>query len=171
MYGGALYEVAYFDASKKKIFFDEVLNGAMVAGTPYIFLPSAGVDLLAVRYTDEANAPAGNMNGLVGSYTQEIVPANAGNYILLNNKYCFVDSEAYVGANRAYIKMADVPTNATAPAPGRRRIAMGIQGEEVATGIEEVQGDNVQSTKVLIDGQMYILRGEKIYDATGKLVK
>ncbi len=38
-------------------------------------------------------------------------------------------------------------------------------------GVEEVQGDNVQSTKVLRDGQLLILVGDKTYDATGVEVK
>jgi hypothetical protein len=41
----------------------------------------------------------------------------------------------------------------------------------VATGIGNVQGDEVQSSKLLINGQLFILRGEKMYDATGRLVK
>ena len=43
--------------------------------------------------------------------------------------------------------------------------------KDSATGIENVQSDNVQGTKVLRDGQMYILRGEKIYDARGMEVR
>lgn len=39
------------------------------------------------------------------------------------------------------------------------------------TGIENVQVDNVQSTKVMIDGQIYILRGDKIYDLNGRVVR
>ena len=38
-------------------------------------------------------------------------------------------------------------------------------------GIDEVQGDNVQSTKVLRDGQLYIIVGDKTYDARGAEVK
>ena len=38
-------------------------------------------------------------------------------------------------------------------------------------GLEDVQSDNVQCTKVLIDGTIYILRGEKVYNAQGALVK
>ena len=34
-------------------------------------------------------------------------------------------------------------------------------------GIDHVQSDHVPCTKVLIDGQLYILRGEKIYTTTG----
>ena len=38
-------------------------------------------------------------------------------------------------------------------------------------GINDVQGDNVQCTKVLRDGQIFILRGEKVYTLTGQEVK
>ena len=171
MYGAALYEVAYLDAGAKKIFFDEVLNGEMVAGTPYIFLPNDGIDLLAVAYSDEANAPAGSMNGLVGSYTQELLAKDAGNYILYNNQYLEVNSDdVYVGANRAYIKMAELPTTAKAPVPGRRRVAMGVAGREVPTALDHLNASE-QPIKVIIDGQLFILRGEQMFDATGRLVK
>lgn len=36
------------------------------------------------------------------------------------------------------------------------------------TGIGEVQGNNVQSTKVLMDGNLYIIVGEQMYDAQGR---
>ena len=38
-------------------------------------------------------------------------------------------------------------------------------------GIEDVQGNNVQCTKILRDGVLYIIRGEKTYNAQGTLVK
>ncbi|MBO6306858.1 MAG: InlB B-repeat-containing protein [Paludibacteraceae bacterium] len=41
----------------------------------------------------------------------------------------------------------------------------------VATGMENVQSDNVQCTKVIIDNQVFILRGGQMYDVTGKAVK
>ena len=41
----------------------------------------------------------------------------------------------------------------------------------VATGMEGVQSDNVQCTKAVIDGVLYILRGGQMYDATGKAVR
>ena len=73
--------------------------------------------------------------------------------------------------------MSDVPTYAeyqaaqtSNPAP-RRRVTLGRNAEQVATGIEDVQGDKVQCTKMLINGQLFILRGEKMYDAKGQLVK
>jgi len=40
-----------------------------------------------------------------------------------------------------------------------------------ATGVDSIQNSEVSIQKLLIDGKMYILVGEKLYDATGRLVK
>ena len=39
------------------------------------------------------------------------------------------------------------------------------------TGIDEVQGNKVQCTKVILDEKVFILRGGQMYDVTGKAVK
>ena len=178
MNGAVLFEVAYHDATLEKIFFDEILNGEMIAGRPYIFLAEEGVAKFAITYTDEANEDAGNYHGLYGSYTQQVLAQEAGNYILYNNQYMYVgasSSNVSVGANRAYFKIGvegGIPTNAVAPLPGRRRVSMSAV-RETPTGLENgelINGENgVQ--KVLINGELFILRGEKMYDATGRLVK
>ena len=143
----------------------------MEAGVPYIFLPNAGAEELQVLYTDGLNAPAGHKNGLYGSYTQEELTPNDGNYVLLNNQYLFVNSDnVYVGENRAYIRLNEISTKATPPAPGRRRIAMGVQNSQVATGMENLNAGEAPM-KVMINGQLFILRGENMFDATGRLVK
>ena len=174
MIGAELFEIAYYGATSEKIFFDNIPSGEMEAGIPYIFLPKAGVSQLGVFYTDAANvSPAGNHNGLYGSYTQEIITPNVGNYILLNNQYCEVVTTAepvYVGANRAYIKLADISPTEPALAPGRRRISMGVQSQNAATGMDELNASETP-VKMLIDGQLFILRGEKMYNANGQLVK
>lgn len=56
-------------------------------------------------------------------------------------------------------------------APFRRVKAMPM-APQVATGLEngELMNDAMVK-KVLINGQLFILRGEKIYDAKGQLVK
>ena len=43
--------------------------------------------------------------------------------------------------------------------------------EGTATGVEDVQGNNVQCTKVVRNGQIFILRGEKVYSVTGQEVR
>ena len=43
--------------------------------------------------------------------------------------------------------------------------------EGTATGVEDVQGNNVQCTKVVRNGQIFILRGEKEYTLTGQEIR
>ncbi len=178
MVGAELFEIAYYGETSQKIFLDNVPSGEMVAGRPYIFFPNAPASKLGVIYTDEANAEAGNHNGLFGFIGASAdvyynIPDGVGNYILQNNLYreVLAGAQARILSNRAYINLGAISPTEPALAPGRRRISMGIQSEQVATGIGNVQGDEVQSTKVLINDQLFILRGEKMYDATGRLVK
>ena len=186
MIGATIYEIAYMDYKDNapyKIYFDEVTNGKMEAGMPYVFLPNEGYNQLIVTYTAIFNAPATKANGLYGfigtSATDEFpIPGGEGNYIIQNNQYreVLAGADARIVSNRAYIKLSEIPGYndplyvAPAPAPGRKRIAMGTTGAQVATGVDQVQGDEVP-TKMIINGQLFILRGEKMYDAQGKLVK
>lgn len=180
--GATLYEIAYYGETSKKIFFDEIVNGEMEAGIPYIFQPAAGVEKINVYYSDNtaADVEAGNRNGLIGFYdlnnpaATHNITQDAGYYILYNNQYWLVKGrEAYVENYRAYIRLADITSSEPTLAPGRRRISMSVHGEQTATGVENgelINGENgVQ--KVLIDGELFILRGEKMYDAKGQLVK
>ena len=171
--GGLLFGASAFSVAKMEgttILLDEV-GTTMVGGTPYVVFPNTGASNLYVFYTDNVEAPAGNANGLYGSYTREELAPNAGNYIMLpGNKYAEVTGDrVYVGKNRAYFRIADIFPTAPAPAPGVRRIAIG-QAPQVATGMENVDA-SAQPVKTIINGQLYILRGEKMYDAQGKLVK
>ena len=149
MVGATLYEVAYYGETSKKIFFDEILNGTMEAGVPYIFLPNEGAEQLGVFYTDNANATpaADGVNGLIGYIGASEdpsdaapVPHNEGNYILNNNQYREVvyENSAYVLSHRAYIKLAAINPTEPALAPGRRRISMNVQQAEVATGMDNL---------------------------------
>jgi hypothetical protein len=46
-----------------------------------------------------------------------------------------------------------------------------MDGNNVATGVENAETIQEGVQKIMIDGQLFILRGEKMYDATGRLVK
>ena len=111
---------------------------------------------------------------LIFLFTKEPIAQAATNYIIYNNELYVVNSDnVFVGDHRAYLDMSAVPAfnSGSAPAPGRRRISMAVHGEQVATGIESIQPSEISNQKVLINGQLFILRGEKMYDATGRLVK
>ena len=171
--GGLLFGASAFSVAKMEgttILLDEV-GTTMVGGTPYVVFPNTGATNLYVFYTDNVEAPAGEENGLYGSYTREPLAPNVGNYIMLpGNRYAEVTGDrVFVAANRAYFKLSEIQTKASAPAPGVRRIAIG-QAPQVATGMENIDA-SAQPVKTIINGQLFILRGEKMYDAQGKLVK
>lgn len=177
--GATLYEIAYYGGASKKIFFDEIVNGEMEAGIPYIFQPAAGVEKINVYYSDNTaeNVGAGNRNGLIGFYNlndpaaRHDIDQDAGYYILYNNQYWLVSGRAaYVENYRAYIRLADITPSEPTLAPGRRRISMSVNDTQTTTGFENAEA-NEAPRKVLINGELFILRGEKMYDAKGQLVK
>ena len=188
--GGALGATFYQIASRNELYndkidFEEVLPGEeLKAGQPYIFRSNTGKIELFFGET-EATQPVA-VRGMIGNYAASHLDITDDNkydilYIAQNKLWnCedLVESGLILNDHRAYINMSDVPTYAeyeaskqNSNAPSRRRVTLGRNAEQVATGVENVQGDKVQCTKVLINGQLFILRGEKMYDATGRLVK
>ncbi len=77
-----------------------------------------------------------------------------------------------VPANRAWVVIDEhMPSvNTSAPLPGRRIMTMNVNGKNTPTAIDQVHSSDAVR-KVILDGTLYILRGEKLYDATGRLVK
>ena len=171
---GSIWRVLSKAANGNDVILEEVI-GTLDAGRPYIFRAAAST--LEVAYTGDAvGAPVNDEdnNGLVGSFSQVKIANVNTNYIIYNNALYFVNTDnVYVGENRAYLDMTGVPAYSNEPQQGapRRRVTMAVHGEQVATGMESIQPSEISNQKVLINGQLFILRGEKMYDATGMLVK
>ena len=139
----------------------------MEAGRPYIFQATANTATFSY-YVDGEEAEAGTHNGLIGSYVETEIPQNADNYIIYNNKLYMVNSaNVWVGANRAYIhkgsEYSPAPTN-------RRRVTMGLYGTQTTTDINQISTEQI-TNKVIRNGHLFILRGDKIYNAQGQLVQ
>ena len=71
-------------------------------------------------------------------------------------------------AHKAYIDLDNLPGGAN-NAP--RRLRFVFSEEQTATGMENVLNEETKAQKVMIDGVMYIIRGEHMYDAQGQIVK
>lgn len=178
MVGASIFELAYYSAGENKIFMDQVMSGEMVAGRPYVFLPNEGVSTLGVYYTDDEAVAAGDYRGLYGYYngTDDALQLDPGDghYILYNNQFREVTvSHVWIDQNRAYFKIGvtgGIPTNVVAPLPGRRRMSIGAAAPQVTTGMDELNAGEAP-VKVLINGELFILRGDKMFDATGRLIK
>ena len=51
------------------------------------------------------------------------------------------------------------------------RISLNFNHSEQTTGVNNVQSDNVQCTKVIRDGQLYLMYEGRMYDVQGQIVK
>ena len=183
--GATFYQIAYLEEKcgmPFNMYFDEV-EGNLEAGQPYFFIASA-TEIKGIK-SGEPKTEGSNVNGFYGyiGETSWTLPYQASfdatsdenTFVIWNNSVFRINAETSIKSERCYINInSSEPSRMPAPAPvGARRITMGVSGvngQNTATGVDQVQGDNVP-TKMIINGQLYILRGEKMYDAQGKLVK
>ena len=172
--GADIYELVGKEPQYGKIVFETVEH--MKPGKPYLFQAKGNrIDFIL---TDEALASEPDNSGAMKGTFAEITLTGDE----LENVYYFADHALWscvdltatgllVPANRAYVKMDQVQELSNPnPAPGRRRVVLGVHGEQVVTGVENLNASE-QPVKMIIDGKLYILRGEKMFDATGRLVK
>ena len=159
--GATFYRVAGKETGK--VYLESV--DALEAGVPYIFEKSA--NQIKVVYTGEKETTASSANGLIGNFTDEtVVPA--GNYILYNNAFIPADGTTNkVNAYRAYLDLSAIFGGAPTQMPGRRYIGMGVQGENEATGFENITAPADKAVKAIVNGQLVIIRDGEMYNAQG----
>lgn len=172
--GMTLYEIAYRDDAAKKIYLDEATD--MEAGMPYIF--HATSDNISVTYDNTvADYAHGQENGLYGirNETNNVAGLNPDKdeYIIYNNEISKCEANCGLRANRAYIIVSDISTEARAAVPGRRRVGMGYAEENAATGVENINGGiapMIEGTYDIMGRQVteptaagfYIVNGKKV---------
>ena len=140
------------------------------AGKPYIF--QAGATTLDVIYGDdskEAPVENGALRGTFEDLTVSQLAAQDGDIYLLIQNAIRPNDGNYLNAHRAYIDYSALTVETPVPAPGRRVRAIPMQSN-VVTGCEEINASETP-VKMMINGQLFIIRGEKMYDTTGRLVK
>ena len=145
------------------------------AGTPYIIQATDDNEgKLEVAYEgDAAGAPVvnGALRGTFSYMDAAALAAVEGNvYMLFNNELRPIGTDNHLDAHRAYVlyNLLTVPSGPNF-APGKKVKSMPLQ-KNVTTGFENLNASE-KPVKLMIDGNIYILRGEKLYDATGRLVK
>ena len=170
--GAEMYKMAGVDDNNKFVF-DEV--SVLDPGKPYLFVAQSNV-LKFYATTATAAGAAGTNNGMVGTFASidlSHTDARAAKWYYFSGKKFYAvskrTSNLNVPANRAYVDMNESHP-AGAPKHGVRRITFDVQGTNIATGIENAAATD-KPAKMLINGQLFILRGEKMYDAKGQLVK
>ena len=145
------------------------------AGKPYILYAESG-KLEAVLEGDAVGASAivanGAIHGTFADMDQAALTGAGDNiYLVIGNKLRRVDGQTgnSLPAYRAYVDLDEITGGAPSSMPGRKVRSMPMQGQ-TATGMDELNASETP-VKMLINGQLFILRGEKMYDAKGQLVK
>ena len=102
-----------------------------------------------------------------GVFDQYLLEGDNKRFVGSNNYlYSPAEGGTTMGAFRCYFT---IPVESQALVGSKA--ARIVFGPQVATGIENVQSDQVPSTKVIIDGTLYIIRDGRTYNAQGQLVK
>ena len=177
--GATLYSVAGKQVEGGKLYIVLEEQTDLVAGEPYIF--EANGSTLTATMNGPQRAVSDDANGLVGTYTEITAPAYSEsgdhNYVLApgnddNVVFKKVGSNVTVGAYRAYININDVSAFVPAPAMGRRYIRFGVEGQEQVVAIEMISDDaSMHNSKVLQNGQLFIIRDGHIFNAQGTQIK
>ena len=149
---------------------EDVLNLTKVAGAGEIIPANEGFILVSSvpNYKLEATstyASSGVSNILTGSDVAIATPANC--YVLSKGSDgvgFYQYSGANVGAHKAYLTIAP---KAGAP----RRLRFSFSETNATTAVDQVQGNKVQGTKILENGQLYIMYNGVKYNVQGQVVK
>ena len=156
---------------------------AVVAGRPYFVKYSAASQLDDLHFEDVTinNALLDNMavtfDGVTfkGTFTPFEMPNGLnfqGGYLFLgqNNQLFWPNTDNPLKPFRAYFYV-DVESSTPGNAPKYRGMpARIVEGKNVATGVENAQSAN-QSTKVIVNGQLIIIKNDVRYNAQGQVVK
>lgn len=169
-----------------KAYFDEIAEGEVLeAGRPYFYIADAEA-IMGVK-TGDAVSEGINDNGFIGKVntfefrvTDEVGQDNWFSpdriYVVYQNQIMHCSGGYYrLGAEKAYLDIKDpnMPKrveDAPELAPGRRRVSINnAEAPQVATVLDELN-INAQVMKVIINDKLYIIRGDKMYDTTGRFV-
>lgn len=184
--GAAFYQISYLEEQNNlpyNMVWDEISGTTLTAGQPYFFIANAteirGNKTGAVL--TEAGAAVNGFQGYIGAdvmhlpYRTDYEPNEDNTFVIYNNKVTRINGATDLNSERCYIIInATVPDRTAKPKNAAlHRVMMSISGADapaVTTGINEITNDQM-TNKVIINGHLFIIRGEKMFDATGRLVK
>ena len=152
-----------------KLFFTK--RTAIEAGKPYLIQPQSDVanPTIAGVTIDNTSHPSVFDGGTFTGIFSPTVLANSENLLFVGaSNTLYMSSGGTMKGMRGYFELTTPAASAAA-----RRSARIILHEEVATGIEEtITNDQSPITnKIIRDGQLFILRDGKTYNAQGALMK
>ena len=169
--GGTFYTMLY-KRVENSVPVEVVLEeheGNLVAGTPYFYMPEGSQ--LELTYSGHRENTPSKVNGVQGIYDEQTVPT--GSYVTYNGEIRAVGNNVTLKEYRAYVDMNAVSEEVIAPAPGKKLLRIrNADAPAVITDIDQITNDKSQITnKILRNGQLFIIRDGKVYNAQGQTVK
>ena len=146
-------------------------EGQIIPANNAVILKSS-VDQFTLSISDAAPVSFTATNNLHGvDADTEIASVVSGTcYVLSGNNTDGVGFFVYKAPNQLQAHKAYIDLNGSGMAQAPRRMPFVFNGEQTATGVENVQG-NVQSTKVIENGVLFIIKNGVKYNAMGQIVK
>ena len=145
--------------------------GALEAGQPYFYVPEGSE--LVCNYSGDYTAAGNDGNGVYGVYA-DMTAITPGMYVTYNNMFTKAGSNVKIREYRAYVDMSEVSSEPQGPSyvPGRRQLRIGnANAPQSPTGIEQITNDQSPIiNKVIRNGQLFIIRDGKTYNAIGQIV-
>jgi len=184
--GAEFYKMSYLEkdgsGNPYKINYESV--DALEAGKPYIFQPN-GTKIVCKQKGDMVSNPIA-YDGFYGTFSAiqdgtagAVGNTLEGNYMVYNNNFAKCGAGCSLSAYRAYVKMDEIPLTPST-APTRRMMSIGKEGQPeffdpipgVITSIDMLgESQPKESQKVMHNSQLFIIRGGKMYNAVGVLIK
>ncbi|MBR1717274.1 MAG: hypothetical protein IJ718_06610 [Paludibacteraceae bacterium] len=176
--GCKLYSLSDADDNGDNLYLTITEETSIEAGMPYLIKWSYGSDITSMTFTGVtvtastgSTVTKGNVQ-FVGTIGRSTLPSDETrqSYLFLgagdNLYYPESGDVTSMKGFRAYFIVDNASGDVPRHAPARLVIA-----PKVPAAVDQVQGDNVQSTKVIENGQLYIIKNGVKYNAQGKVVK
>ena len=176
--GGELWAFKYMKVEGDELLIRIIEASSINAGEPYLISFPAGADIVNplfknVTITASVGQAMGDDNNVQfrGILAPETFTAgdNKKLFVAENNMlYWWAGTtDSKLNSFRAYFYV----NTGTGSGLIHGMPARFVKIDDTITGVENVQGDKVQSTKVLRDGQLIIIRNGVEYNANGMMVK
>ena len=179
--GCQLYSLSDADYDGENLNLTIAEESTIEAGMPYLIKWPYGENITSMTFTGVtvtastgSTVTKGTGNSqvkFVGTIGRSTLPADNTNYLFVaandNLKYAQAGDVSSMKGFRAYfIVGSETSTDIPHQVPARLVIA-----PKMPTAVENVQGDKVQCTKVIENGQLYIMYKGTKYNVQGKVVK
>ena len=175
--GCLLYSLSDASYDGDNLYLTIAEESTIEAGMPYLIKWNYGSNITSMTFTGVtvtastgSTVEKGSVK-FVGTIGRSTLPHGDADYLFLganDNLYYSddYDDTSMKGFRAYFIVNSEASTDIPRHAPARLVIA-----PKMPTAVENVQGDNVQSTKVIENGQLYIIKNGVKYNAQGQIIK